>query len=307
MGRILVVGSLNMDTTIALPHIPVVGETVLADNSHVNPGGKGANQAYAIGKLGGNVGMLGAIGNDKFGEVLTCNLRDACVDVSGLVTKTGVSTGNAIIYVNEQGDNCIVVIQGANAMLSVKNVQWHSDMIMESDIVILQMEIPMDTISYVIHTAAKAGKKVILDPAPAVSDFPKELYPYIDIIKPNETELGILLNNPNAVGNITASARQLREYGVKNVVVTLGKQGAYVDSDECVKGIVPSYAAKTVDTTAAGDTFIAAMAVKLAEGAALMDAVDYGNLVSSIVVSRKGAQSSIPTRAEMDSIIALNN
>lgn len=304
MGKILVVGSLNMDTTIALMHMPKVGETILADAQRFNVGGKGANQAGAVGKLGGDVSILGAVGDDEDGQILIENMQKAGVAVDGICIKKGENTGRAIIYVNEEGDNSIVVLQGANALLSVEDIRANTDKIMESDIVMLQMEIPIQTIEYVIKAAAEAGKKVILDPAPASGDFPKELYPYIDVIKPNETELGILLNNPDAVENIDVSARQLRDYGVKNVVATLGEQGTYIISKECGQKIIPAYTTNMVDSTAAGDSFIAALAVRLSNGADLESAVDYGNFVASIVVSREGAQSSIPTNEEVAELYA---
>jgi len=302
MSQILVVGSLNMDMTVEIPHFPLVGETILADRFYTGPGGKGANQAYAIGKLGGNVGMLGAVGNDDFGKTLLSNLSDVNVDISGVATKDNQNTGRAIINVNKHGDNNIVVVPGANAMLSVDDIRKHMRKIEQCDIVILQMEIPLETISYVIKAAAEAGKTVILDPAPAIEHFPKTLYPLIDIIKPNETELGILLGDKTAVNYIEESTKRLREWGVKNVVVTLGERGAYLDAGDGFGEFLPVKNVRVVDSTAAGDTFIAAMALKLLAGVSLREAAMYANKVSTIVVTRKGAQSSIPTRDEIHRI-----
>lgn len=299
MSQILVVGSLNMDMTLEIPRFPLSGETILADKFYTGPGGKGANQAYTIGRLGGNVGMLGAVGNDDFGRALISNLRDVNVDVSGIVIKDNADTGRAIINVDRHGANNIVVVPGANAMLGVDDIRKHMHMIEECDIVILQLEIPLSTISYVIKVAKEAGKTVILDPAPATLDFPKELYQLIDIIKPNETELSILLGDETAVDRIEESARRLRELGVKNVVVTLGERGAYIDSDNCPGEFFPVQDVRVVDSTAAGDTFIAAMSLKLNAGASLRESVIYANKISTIVVTRKGAQSSIPTKDEI--------
>lgn len=299
MKKILVVGSLNMDTTINVDHMPAVGETLIAQNVQKSPGGKGANQAYAAGKLGGCVSMLGAIGDDDDGELLLDNLRQVNVDTSDMIVKKGESTGKAIIYVNADGDNNIVVVQGTNMLLSVDDIKAKKDRILESDYILVQMEIPLPTIAYVLKTASEAGKTVILDPAPAMAEFPKELYHYVDIIKPNETELGILLGDDRAHEHPAEAAARLRGYGVKNVVVTLGEKGAYLYSDDYPGVEIPSKRVEAVDTTAAGDCFTAAMALQLAQGSDIHDAILFASLVSSIVVTRKGAQSSIPSINEV--------
>lgn len=293
-------GSLNMDLTVHLSHFPAVGETILAGGFSQSPGGKGANQAYAIGRLGGSVHFLGAVGDDADGRTLCDNLRQAGVDVEGVLVKPGEKTGRALIYVDSKGDNSIVVLPGTNALLTAEDIQRQQRQLEECSTVLLQMEIPMETIAYTIRAAAALKKRVILDPAPAAGSFPKELYPYIDIIKPNETELGILLGDPDAGKQVELSARQLKEYGVKNVLVTLGEKGVYMDAENGETALIPAHAVKAVDTTAAGDSFSAALAMKLAAGEGLMEAVRYANLVSSIVVTRKGAQASVPSGEEVE-------
>ncbi|MCI8442859.1 MAG: ribokinase [Provencibacterium sp.] len=300
MEQVLVVGSLNMDMTVTLSHFPAVGETILAGGFQQSPGGKGANQAYAIGKLGGAVRFLGAVGDDPDGQALCDNLRQAGVKVEGVLVKPGGQTGRAIIYVDSRGDNSIVVLPGANALLTAEDIRSQRQLLEECSTVLLQMEIPMGTIDYTIRTAFSLGKRVILDPAPATGEFPKELYPYIDIIKPNETELGILLGDPDAGKQVERSARRLKEYGVKNVLVTLGEKGVYVDTQNGETAHIPGHAVRAVDTTAAGDSFSAALAMKLSMGEKLIEAVRYANLVSSIVVTRKGAQSSVPSGEEVE-------
>lgn len=303
MKKILVIGSLNMDVTLELPHLPLAGETVLAEAIERNLGGKGANQACAVSKLGGRVGILGAIGDDSEGKLLLEGLQRVGVDTAGICVKPDEETGKAFVCVSTEGENTIVVAQGANGLLSIDDIQANMDKLEECDIVMLQMEIPLETISYVVKTASAAGKKVILDPAPATKDFPKDLYPYIDVIKPNETELCVLLNEPEAIHQLDVAAYRLRELGVKNVVVTLGGKGAYLATEDGDEKIVAPYPTEVVDTTAAGDTFIAALAVKLAMGENLDTAVDYANIASSVAVSRKGAQASIPTQNEVEAVM----
>lgn len=298
-GNVLVVGSLNMDMTIPLPHFPAVGETLLAEGFSQSPGGKGANQAYAAGRLGGQVRFIGAVGDDADGRALCENLRQAGVDTRGIVVKPQAPTGRAVIYVDGRGDNSIVVLPGSNALLDEQDIRRQRQLLEECSTVLLQMEIPMDTIRFVVKTAFALGKRVILDPAPARADFPKELYPCLTLIKPNETELGILLGDPQASAHVGRSARQLKKYGVKNVLVTLGEKGVYADPEQGEAALVPAHRVQAVDTTAAGDSFSAALALGLSMGAGLMEAVRYANLVSSIVVTRRGAQASIPTGEEV--------
>lgn len=302
MKKILVVGSLNMDMTIYVDHMPAIGETIIAQKVQKNPGGKGANQAYAVGKLGGCVSMMGAVGDDDDGALLLDNLRQVNVDTSHVIVKEEKATGKAIIYVDANGNNNIVVVQGTNVLLDVKDMEARKNKILESDYVLVQMEIPLPTIAYVVKTASEAGKIVILDPAPAMADFPKELYSYVDIIKPNETELGILLGDENAHDHPEEAAARLYNYGVKQVVVTLGEKGAYLYSDKYPGVRIPPRRVEAVDTTAAGDCFTAAMALKMAQGADIRDAVIFAGFVSSIVVTRKGAQSSIPSMTEVSLI-----
>ena len=184
MSKILVIGSLNIDMVMRVDHMPAAGETILCDGMKLVAGGKGANQACAAGRLGTDVTMLGAIGNDSHGEMQRDSLQRSGVDVSGLITKESVSTGTAFITVNKEGNNSIVVVQGANARFTPEDIESHRDLLEECEIVILQLEIPMDTVLYAVKLARTLGKTVILDPAPVPEHFPEELYQYVDIIKP---------------------------------------------------------------------------------------------------------------------------
>lgn len=299
MGKILVIGSLNVDMVMKVDHMPVAGETILCDGMKLVAGGKGANQACAAGRLGTDVIMLGAIGNDAYGEMQRQSLQQSGVDVSGLLTKENVSTGTAFITVNKEGNNSIVVVQGANAQFTPEDIEAHRNLIEECEIVILQLEIPMDTVLYAVKLARKLGKIVLLDPAPAPEHFPEELYQYIDIIKPNESELSRLTGIADAQNHLEEAVQILKDHGVKNVLVTLGGEGAYLDAENKTAVHIPAKKVKVVDTTAAGDSFTAALAAMILDGKTLEEAAEFANQVSAIVVTREGAQDSIPTLQEV--------
>lgn len=297
--KILVIGSLNMDLAIELDHIPTVGETILSGGVGTAPGGKGANQACAVGRIAGGCSLIGAVGNDGYGKALQESLQNFRVDTRGLVTKPGDATGMAVVMVNKEGNNSIVVIPGANGALTPEDIEAHRELVKESKLLIMQLEIPLESVLYGAKLAKSLGKTVILDPAPAPEAFPEELYQYIDLIKPNETELSRLTGISAEGTGYVQGAQYLRQKGIKNVLVTLGEKGAYYDSQDEGKGFIPACPVDVVDTTAAGDAFTAAVAAKLSEGASLHEAARFASRVSSIVVTRKGAQSSIPSWEEV--------
>lgn len=299
MGKILVIGSLNIDMVMKVDHMPTVGETILCDGMKLVAGGKGANQACAAGRLGTDVTMLGAIGNDSHGEMQRDSLQRSGVDVSGLITKERVSTGTAFITVNKEGNNSIVVVQGANVQFTPEDIEAHRDLLEECEIVILQLEIPMDTVLYAVKLARTLGKTVILDPAPVPEHFPEELYQYVDIIKPNESELSRLTGIADTQNHLEEAVQIVKDHGVKNVLVTLGGDGVYLDTENESPVHIPAKKVEVVDTTAAGDSFTAALAAMLLEGKTLKEAAEFANQVSAIVVTREGAQDSIPTLQEV--------
>lgn len=299
MGKILVIGSLNIDMVMKVDHMPTAGETILCDGMKLVAGGKGANQACAAGRLGTDVTMLGAIGNDSHGEMQRDSLQRSGVDVSGLITKERVSTGTAFITVNKEGNNSIVVVQGANAQFTPEDIEAHRDLLEECEIVILQLEIPMDTVLYAVKLARTLGKTVILDPAPVPEHFPEELYQYVDIIKPNESELSRLTGIADTQNHLEEAVQIVKDHGVKNVLVTLGGDGVYLDTENESPVHIPAKKVEVVDTTAAGDSFTAALAAMLLEGKTLKEAAEFANQVSAIVVTREGAQDSIPTLQEV--------
>jgi len=304
MKNILVIGSLNVDFVVNVDEMPVAGETRLSNSMELIPGGKGANQACAVGKLGGKANMLGAVGNDSYADIQLNSLRAAEVSVINIIKRDDASTGMAWITVNHAGDNSIIVIPGANYTLSKEDIDNHIEVIKAHDIIVLQMEIPLETVLYAAKAAKEAGKTVILDPAPAPKKFPIELYQYIDILKPNEMELSILTNMENAVQNLGEATNILKKLGVKCVIVTLGEKGVFVNDANGEQYQISGIPVKAIDSTAAGDTFTAAVAIYIAKGKSVAEAVRYANMAASLAVTKKGAQSSIPTSQEVEQILS---
>jgi ribokinase len=298
MGKICVVGSLNMDLVARGQRIPVVGETVLGESFNQVPGGKGANQAAAMGRLQGHVAMVGKVGQDAFGQALIQALKEAKVDTQG-VTKAPTSTGIALITVQADGDNAIVVVPGANAELKPADIEAAKTIIEESEIVITQLESPLDTVTYALKLAKEQGKITILNPAPAVP-LADELIQNVDYLTPNETELAILSGMPTeSQEELQAAASAMMDKGVKVLIVTLGSKGCLV-IDENGSRQFPAFKVKAVDTTAAGDSFNGGVAVALAEGKSLEEAIGFATKVGALTVQKAGAQSSLPTRQEVD-------
>ena len=298
--NIVVIGSLNMDWVIPVNHTPVEGETILADGYTEVPGGKGANQACAAGKLKGNVSMLGLVGNDEIGDKLINNLKLVNVDVSRIERSENINSGLALINVNSKGNNSIVVLPGANGKCDIKYIEKNIDIIEKSDIVLLQMEIPVETVEYVITVSKNLKKQVILNPAPAPDSLSDEVLRNIDIITPNETELEkISGKSVKTVEDAVEASKSLLSRGVKNIIATLGEKGALLVNKDEVKEF-KALKVEAVDTTAAGDSFNGAVAVYLSEGHTINEAIEFANKVSSIAVTRKGAQTSIPERSEIE-------
>lgn len=300
MKKILVLGSSNMDFVVQLDRMPEIGETIISKDFHRIPGGKGANQAYACGKLGGSTCFLSAVGSDGIGSIIVDNLQQAGVDCSQVAFCDGQSTGMAMIYVNSKGDNSIVVVPGANNACDREYLAACEHLLASSDIVVAQLEIPLEGVCYAMGRAHELGKLTILNPAPAPECLPQELYSCLDYITPNETELHLLTGRgTDSLDEIRAAADILLERGVKNVVVTLGNRGALLrNSSTCIRYPAPRVCA--VDTTAAGDTFNGALAVRLAEGAVLEDAINFANAAAALAVTIRGAQTSVPFRDEVE-------
>lgn len=300
MKKIVVVGSLNMDLVVETSRRPEAGETISGRSVKSIPGGKGANQAYAVGKLGGDVSMIGAVGDDEFGHALKKNLESVGVDTSALKVMKNETTGQAFITVDDQGENAIILIAGTNGKVTKELVQENLECIQNCDILIMQLEIPVETVTYVKDLAVKLGKTVILDPAPALPNLPDSLWKGIDYIKPNETELEILVGRKmETLEELKSGAREMIRKGVKGVIVSLGAEGGLFVTDKEEK-YFPVNKVKAVDTTAAGDSFTAAFALALSQGKSCDEAIRFGQKVSAFVVTRKGAQTSIPTMDELE-------
>lgn len=300
MNKIVVVGSLNLDMVVGVDRIPVIGETVLASNIIRVPGGKGANQSYAARKLGADVTFLGAIGEDDIGEILRNNLERVGVCTKHIKVTKQEPSGLALVAVDKDGDNSIIVIQGANKTVDREYIDLHMDIIKESDIIICQLEIPIETVLYVGKMAKELGKIFMLDPAPAQKELPEELLRCVDVLKPNETELAFMTGLEASSENLKEATDLLKSKGVRNVIVTLGRGGAYLNDENDNTQYFEAIKVNSVDTTAAGDAYVAALAVSLSEGNNLSCSIDYASIVASMVVSKRGAQSSIPSRKEVE-------
>lgn len=292
-----------MDMVIEMKHMPLVGETVLGNNLTYVPGGKGANQAYAAGKFGGQVTMLGCVGSDSFGDELIGNLMKSGTDCSYISKIKNESTGIAVIYVNEEGDNSIVVTSGANQTCNIKYLREYEALFKACDYIMFQMEIPSEAVYYGIKKAKELGKIVILNPAPAPDFIPDDVLNKIDYLTPNETELLKLAGQTDlSMDTIELSAAKILEKGVKNLLITLGEKGAYFCNKE-EKYICPARKVAAIDTTAAGDCFNAAFVTALSKGKSEKEAVKFANIASSLAVMKKGAQSSIPDLVEIEQLI----
>ncbi len=302
MKKILVIGSMNVDFVAPVDHIPLEGETILASGLTITPGGKGGNQAYAAAKLGGDVVMLGAVGKDEYAQLLLDNLASVGVDVSRVKRAEDVNTGIALIPVSAQGNNSIVVIPGANHRVDTAYIDQNLQALADCDVVVLQMEIPLETVIYAAKKAKELGKTVVLDPAPAVAGLGREVFAHVDVTKPNETEPALLLGDAQAAAHVSQAARALQARGVANVAVSLGGNGAFLLEADGTEHRFEAKKVKAVDTTAAGDSFTAAMALRLSEGATLAQAVPFAMRVAEIVVTRPGAQPSIPSAEEIGGI-----
>ncbi|ADG72195.1 ribokinase [Brachyspira murdochii] len=281
---ILVIGSINKDLVVNTPRFPKEGETILGNSFTTSNGGKGANQACAIGKLGGNVSMLGAVGNDSFGKDLSNALSSNNVNIDNLIIKDNVATGIAIITVTQSGANNIVVAQGANALITKDDIK--EELISMYDIIVMQLEIPLDIAKYAACMAKKLGKTVVLNPSPAVK-LDREFLSCIDIVIPNETEIDI-------VGGVD----YILECGVKNIILTLGAEGCDLITKEKRKHF-DAYNVQVVDTTAAGDSFLGGVIRMLADDKTMEEAIIFAVKVSNITVTRKGAIDSIPNYNEV--------
>jgi ribokinase len=292
MGKIVVVGSINMDYTAILAELPHPGETLLAKDFKMSGGGKGANQAMAAAIFSNHVTMIGMLGNDPAGHALYKKMQSKGIDVS-CIEFTETPTGNALINVAEQGKNTIVVFPGANHQLTPAHVAKYKDVIEAADMVMMQLEIPMETVRFVTDMAYAANVPVFLNPAPAQA-LDADLLSKVTYITPNETELLRITQSFDS----TRGAVSLMNLGGKNVIITLGSNGCYV-KNASEEGRIGTFKVNAIDTTAAGDSFSGALAAQLANGVPLKEALVFANATGALTTTKIGAQEALPTKEEV--------
>jgi len=300
--KIVVIGSANTDMIVRTVRLPKHGETVLGDNFIQARGGKGANQAIAAARLGADVTFVARLGRDHFGQDAINAYEKDGINTKYIVWDEEASTGVALIVIDKEGEDIICVAPGANGKLSPEDVSKAEEAIKSANCVLLQLEIPLKTVEFAIKLASKYHVRVVLNPAP-MAKLSEDLLEMVDVLTPNETEAALL------TGNYASHPRDLaflvkRKFNIKNVIVTMGKEGAAISSEQSPCAIqVPSYPVEAVDATGAGDAFNGGLVVALAQGKNLGDAVRYANAVGGLATTSAGAQSSLPTAMEVDAFL----
>lgn len=303
MSKITVIGSTNIDLIMKMKNLPVKGETLTGGEFLQTFGGKGANQAVGAARAGAAVTFITCVGDDHYGIQCIENFKKDGIDTSHIFTEKGIATGTALIMIGAAGDNMITVAPGANARMTAEHIDQVSDVIMDSEYVLLQYEIPRETLYYVIERCAEREKRVIFNLAPA-GDFDEEHVRLLHTLVVNEVEAESLAGRPvKNMEDIKKAAVILQEMGPKNVIITLGAEGSYVASGKYYEKI-PAYSVDALDTTAAGDVYCGSLAVALLEGLPMHKAVGFASAASAISVTRMGAQPSAPYRSEIEKLIA---
>ena len=305
---IVVVGSVNLDLVSVGKRIPAPGETVRGDKFQTFHGGKGANQAVAVARLGHPVRMVAKVGGDDFGKRLRQGLHAAGVNVHAVTTAEETASGVALICVDRTGQNSITVVPGANDQLLPRDLEKALPELRSAGIILTQLEIPMDTVEYLCSLAQRFQIPLMLDPAPARS-LSRKLLRQVTFLTPNETETCMLCGISLAELTSTTAEKYATFLldGAANVIIKMGRQGAYLASADGVRRMIPAFRVKAVDSTAAGDAFNAGLAAGLMEGMDLAQAVRYGAAVGALSTTRAGAQNSMPTAAEVSELLALRN
>jgi ribokinase len=297
-----VVGSINMDLVSVTRRIPAAGETVLGSDFQTYPGGKGANQAVAIARLGYPVQLIGRLGGDAFGDQLRAQLRRVGVDISGIATSEG-SSGVAIIVVSAEGENSIVVTPGANAKLTPQDLEANIAMIRNAGLVLTQLETPLETVECLATICEREHVPLILDPAPAM-ELPQSIFGQVAWFTPNETEAAFFIQRASAIKlDPAAISKLLLAKGCHGVVLKMGSHGVYLASGNDIAASVPAFRVKAIDTTAAGDAFNGGFATGLMLGKSAAESAHFAAAVAALSVTRSGAQSSMPSRAEVDTFV----
>lgn len=301
--RIVVVGSSNTDLVVSSPRIPAPGETIIGGEFSVAPGGKGANQAVAAARLGGDVSFVGCVGRDEFGDAAIAGLRADGIDIGNVRRVDGARAGVALIVVADDGENAIVVAPGSNSLLTGDDIDAASEAIRNADVLVVQLEVPLDAVRRALEIAHEAGVATLLNPAPA-QELDRGLLQHVDWITPNETEAAQLAGLDIASEGVRLDAADaLRRLGVRNVVITCGSDGALY-SAEGSSVVVAAIPVDPIDTVGAGDVFSGALAVALGESQDVAEALRFANAAAAISVTRRGAQPSVPNRLEVESFLA---
>jgi ribokinase len=302
--RIGVVGSSNVDLVTYVERMPVWGETISAPRFEMNHGGKGANQAVAAARLGASVTMVSKVGDDMLGEGVLRNFEDVGVSTRHVQCVAGQSTGTATILVNDEGDNFILIVKGANGDLSPADVERAGEELKSCDLILTQLEVPLETVYAALAFGKKHGVKTVLNPAPAVDGLDMEMVRQASFLTPNETELAILTGMPvESEEEIAAAARSLLDSGVGTVIVTLGARGSLLATPQGRKRVAP-VRVQAVDSTGAGDAFLGSFARYHASGLSVDDALDRATLYAADSVTKRGAQKSFATEAEFQAFCA---
>jgi ribokinase len=305
-GSLVVVGSANIDMVVSTSRFPIAGETILGKSFHMFPGGKGANQAVCAAKLGGEVQFIGRMGDDIFRDRLFESMHKDGVDLLEVLIDRETSTGIALIMVDDEGRNEIVVVPGSNMNLSPRDIDSKADVISAARVVLMQLEIPLETVIHTAKNAKKNAAAIILNPAPA-RELPERLFSLVDYLTPNESEAEMLTGiRVTSIESAGKAARSLMDRGVSNVIVTLGEKGSLFVNDRCEKHF-PAVSVKPVDTTAAGDAFNGAFALSIVKGMEIDDGVRFATTVAALSVTRMGAQSSMPTPEELHSFLVADS
>jgi ribokinase len=302
-NKIVVIGSSNTDMIVSLDRLPQPGETVLGGDFQTSAGGKGANQAVSAARAGGDVTFIARLGQDSWGDKALAGFVQDHINVQHVIRDASSPSGVALIFVSRSGQNSIAVAGGANNRLSPSDIKKAARTIAAAAMIVLQLETPLETVAAAIALAAQKGVPVILNPAPA-QHLPEDILRLISILTPNETEAelltGIKIRHTKAAAK---AAEFLLKKGVKTVIVTLGAKGAWLATQD-IRQHIPGFQVKAVDATAAGDTFNGALAVALAEGQSLLQAVRFANAAAALSATKKGAQLSIPSRKQIDAFLA---
>jgi ribokinase len=301
---VVVVGSINTDLVAIAAKIPAVGETVIGRDFQIHPGGKGANQAVAVARLGYPVQLIGRLGSDPFATQLRVHLRQAGVDISGVSTSEGTS-GVAVIVVSDTGENSIVVTPGANAEVSPRDLDANIAMIRNAGIVLAQLEIPIETVDYLAAICAREGVPLILDPAPALP-LPANVFKHVAWMTPNQTEAAFYMTDGHGATNGFTpgeTAKQILSRGCRGVVLKMGEDGVYLATARGLAESSPAFAVKAIDTTAAGDAFNGGFATGLMLGKSPMESARFASAVAAISVTRAGAQPSMPAMSEVEAFL----